>query len=145
MTVSDKINKAELIIEEVNCYFGVDCRELTRKRDVIMARQMAMYYIKTFLKLSFKDVGSFFPSIKTKDGVKDHATVVHACKVVSGLIEVDKEVKSFDEYLKPNCYGLSIYTEKDYQKHLKIREINDNLQSLDLEELNLINDNIKNK
>jgi chromosomal replication initiator protein DnaA len=59
----------------------------TRKREIVQARQIAMYFSKSYTKASLSSIGSMI-------GGKDHATVLHACKTISNLIETDKSFKS---------------------------------------------------
>lgn len=63
-------------------YFGMK----TRKREIVQARQMAMY-------LSCKYTNCSLATIGTKIGRKDHATVLHAKKVILNLIDTDKKVR----------------------------------------------------
>ena len=55
----------------------------SRKREVVQARQIAMYLAKNHTDFSTSKIGKFI-------GNKDHATVLHACKTVKGQLEVDK-------------------------------------------------------
>lgn len=79
-------------IEQVVCaYFNMDIADIhsnTRRREVVQARQIAMYFSKTLTKSSLAAIGS-------KIGGKDHATVLHACKTVNNLIDTDKKFKTF--------------------------------------------------
>lgn len=50
----------------------------TRKREIVEARQLAMYLAKEYTTASLETIGS-------EIGSKDHATVLHACKVVNNL------------------------------------------------------------
>ena len=59
----------------------------TRKREIVQARQIAMYFCKTLTKASLASIGA-------QVGKKDHATVLYACKTVNNLIEIDKKFKS---------------------------------------------------
>lgn len=59
----------------------------SRKREVVQARQVAMYLAKTYTDFSTSKIGKFI-------GNKDHATVLHACKTVKGQCEVDKSFRS---------------------------------------------------
>ncbi len=69
----------------------------SRKREVVQARQIAMYLAKTYTDFSTSKIGKFI-------GNKDHATVLHACKTVKGQLEVDKnfhaEVGKIESLLK---------------------------------------------
>ncbi len=58
----------------------------TRKREVVQARQLAMYFSKNYTKFSLAYIGS-------QIGKKDHATVLYACKAVTNLIATDKSFR----------------------------------------------------
>jgi chromosomal replication initiator protein len=77
-------------IQKVVCsYFNVPVEMLlssTRKREIVQARQIAMYFSKNLTKSSLATIGS-------QIGDKDHATVLHACRTVTNLIETDKRFK----------------------------------------------------
>ncbi len=78
-------------IQKVVCnYFDVPIDSLqskTRKREIVQARQVAMYFSKNLTKSSLATIG-------TQIGGKDHATVLHACKTVNNLVETDKQFKN---------------------------------------------------
>lgn len=65
----------------------------TRKREVVQARQIAMYFSKMHTKASLASIGAHC-------GGKDHATVLHACRTVNNLMETDKRFKSYIEELE---------------------------------------------
>ncbi len=79
-------------IQKIVCdYFNISVDKIaskTRKRDVVQARQMAMYFSKKLTKSSLASIGN-------QCGNKDHATVLHACKTVSNLIDTDKSYKIY--------------------------------------------------
>lgn len=58
-----------------------------RKREVVQARQMAMFLAKKHTDNSLSKIGKMI-------GNKDHATVLHACKIIKDQIEVDKALKA---------------------------------------------------
>jgi chromosomal replication initiator protein len=64
----------------------------TRKREVVQARQIAMYFSKNLTKASLASIGMHC-------GGKDHATVLHACRTVNNLMETDKRFKAYIEEL----------------------------------------------
>ncbi len=78
-------------IQKVVCdYFNLPLEVLkskTRKREVVQARQIAMYFAKSLTKSSLSTIG-------INCGGKDHATVLHACRTVNNLIETDKKFRS---------------------------------------------------
>ncbi len=77
-------------IQKVVCdYFGIPIDLVlskTRKREIVQARQVAMFFSKSLTKSSLTTIGS-------RIGGKDHATVLHACKTVNNLIETDKHFR----------------------------------------------------
>lgn len=90
-----KNSKRELSIEYISkvvCdYFSMPVDALqakTRKREIVQARQIAMYFSKSLTKYSLASIGS-------QIGSKDHATVLHACKTVNNLKETDKNFRQF--------------------------------------------------
>ena len=77
-------------IQKVVCsYFEIPVDSIqtkTRKREIVQARQVAMFFSKNLTKASLATIGS-------QIGGKDHATVLHACKTVNNLLETDKLFK----------------------------------------------------
>ena len=85
-----KIGPKEVSIESIRkivCeYLKIDEALLDspkRTRDVAQARQIAMYLCKRHTKSPLSAIGAAI-------GGKNHATVLHACKAVSNLMETDK-------------------------------------------------------
>ena len=55
----------------------------TRKREIVIARQLSMYLAKNFTTNSLKSIGSNF-------GGKDHSTVLYSIKAVQDLMDTDQ-------------------------------------------------------
>jgi len=74
-------------IQETVCDFFNIKKELiqsaSRKREIVQARQVTMYFIKQLTELSLSQIG-------IQVGDRSHATVLHACNTVKDLAEVDK-------------------------------------------------------
>jgi chromosomal replication initiator protein len=94
-----KNTKKEISIDHiqkvVSDYFQMDVSTLqskTRKRHIVQARQLAMFFSKKFTKASLASIG-------TKIGRRDHATVLHACKTVDNLAFTDKQFRKYVEDL----------------------------------------------
>lgn len=83
-------------IQKIVCdYFGLPLEAInskTRKREIVQARQLAMYFAKKLTKASLATIGLHC-------GNKDHATVLHACRTVNNLIETDKQFRVYVEEL----------------------------------------------
>jgi chromosomal replication initiator protein len=89
-----KQSKHEITIDYIQktvCdYFNMPSDSLqskTRKREIVQARQIAMFFSKTLTKSSLASIGA-------QIGHKDHATVLHACKTVNNLIDTDKQFRN---------------------------------------------------
>ncbi len=85
----------DYIQKVVSDYFEMDVATLqskTRKRHIVQARQLAMFFAKKFTKASLASIGS-------QIGKRDHATVLHACKTVENLAETDKQFRKYKEDL----------------------------------------------
>ncbi len=85
----------EYIQKVVSEYFQMEIATLqskTRKRHIVQARQLAMYFAKKYTKASLASIGS-------QIGKRDHATVLHACKTVDNLSFTDKQFRKYVEDL----------------------------------------------
>lgn len=85
----------DYIQKVVSDYFQMDVSTLqskTRKRHIVQARQLAMFFAKKFTKASLASIGS-------QIGKRDHATVLHACKTVDNLSATDKQFRKYVEDL----------------------------------------------
>jgi chromosomal replication initiator protein len=81
-------------IQKVVCdYFNLPLETInskTRKREIVQARQLAMFFSKKHTKSSLATIGLHC-------GNKDHATVLHACRTVNNLLETDKRFRIYVE------------------------------------------------
>ncbi|UKM64559.1 chromosomal replication initiator protein DnaA [Flavobacteriaceae bacterium GSB9] len=83
----------DYIQKVVSDYFQMDVDTLqskTRKRHIVQARQLAMFFAKKLTKASLASIGS-------QIGKRDHATVLHACKTVDNLSSTDKQFRKYVE------------------------------------------------
>ncbi|MCB0501114.1 MAG: chromosomal replication initiator protein DnaA [Bacteroidetes bacterium] len=65
----------------------------TRKREVVQARQLSMFFAKEFTNSSLKAIGGHF-------GGRDHSTVIHSCQAVKNLVDTDEDFRDTVEELK---------------------------------------------
>ncbi len=100
VNITKKVNTVEKIRDLVCEYFSLTVDSIStksRKREVVQARQIAMYLSKQFTKNSLSSIGNTI-------GQRDHATVLHACKIVNDLMDCDKNfrisVKEIEAKLK---------------------------------------------
>lgn len=93
-TVSREIT-IDAIQQVVGDHFSVEVDQMkakTRKRDIVQARQIAMFFAKEMTRHSLKSIGHHF-------GGRDHSTVIHALNTVGDLVATDK-------YFKQNVYEI---------------------------------------
>lgn len=90
-----KTNAKEISIEyiqKVICdYFKISTDTInakTRKREIVQARQLSMFFARKYTKLPLSIIGAYC-------GNKDHATVLHACRTIDNLYDTDKQIKFF--------------------------------------------------
>ena len=90
VNVTRRVNTVEKIRDVVCEYFSLSVDAIStksRKREVVQARQIAMYLSKQLTKNSLSSIGFAI-------GQRDHATVLHACKIVTDLMDIDKSFRS---------------------------------------------------
>ena len=94
----------EYIQELVADHYEVAVEKLqgkTRKRSVVIARQLSMYLAKNLTNQSLKSIGSKF-------GGRDHSTVIYSCKAVQDMLDTDNMFKdTVDDLEKKITMSLS--------------------------------------
>ena len=71
----------------------IECiQQTSRKREIVQARQLSMYFAKKITKSSLSVIG-------LQCGNKDHATVLHACKTIENLRQTDRNMRAIIEEL----------------------------------------------
>ena len=95
-----KDTRVNLTIEEIQrivCeYFDMPedlVRAKTRKREVVQARQVAMYFAKQLTQHSLKTIGLHF-------GGRDHSTVIHANQSVENQIETNTKFREMIDEIR---------------------------------------------
>ena len=87
----------DYIQKTVSDYFKVEQEDLkakTRKREIVIARQVAMYFSKDYTNHSLKSIGYHF-------GGRDHSTVIHAVQSVNDMMDTNAKFRySIDELKK---------------------------------------------
>ena len=87
---------AELIMQTVSDYYGLTIDDMTgptRKREITVPRQIAMYLTREMTGMSLPQIGNVF-------GGRDHTTVLHSCKTVEANMTVNPDVKAVVEDIK---------------------------------------------
>ncbi len=86
----------DYIQKTVGEYFQIsveDLKDKTRKKEIVIARQVAMYLCKEYTNHSLKSIGYHF-------GGRDHSTVIHAVQSVNDMMEYDSKFAHQIEELK---------------------------------------------
>jgi len=68
-------------------------QQTSRKREIVQARQLSMYFAKKITKSSLAVIG-------LQCGNKDHATVLHACKTIENLRQTDRFIRNLVDDLE---------------------------------------------
>ncbi len=79
----------EFIQETVAEHYNVPVERLkqeTRKRNVVIARQLSMFLAKKLTNKSLKAIGEIF-------GGRDHSTVIYSCRAVQDMMDTDAAFK----------------------------------------------------
>lgn len=78
----------DIIIQETGRYFGIESKEIKgqrRTKNTAMARQVAMYLMRTLTNLSLEDIGEQFDN-------RNHSTVLSSTRKVEDLLRTDPEM-----------------------------------------------------
>lgn len=89
------------IKQEVAKYFQVSIEQIeskSRKHEITLARQMAIYFGKLLTQMSLKTLGSHFNN-------RDHSTVLYSCQSIENYLVTDKSVKNAFETIKKKLQG----------------------------------------
>ena len=87
---------AELIMRTVSDYYGLTLEDLTgptRRREITVPRQIAMYLTREMTGMSLPQIGIVF-------GGRDHTTVLHSCKTVEANTAASADVRAVVEDIK---------------------------------------------
>ena len=83
-----KIIDIDLISNAVSEYFKIplgDVKGKTRKKEVALARHIAMYMSHKILRLTLEEIGFYFSN-------RDHSTVIHGIKKIEELVKNDSTI-----------------------------------------------------
>jgi chromosomal replication initiator protein len=87
------------VLEAVSRYYSVSVQDMlgvSRVREILMPRQIAMHLLKKYLRMSYVRVGELF-------GGRDHTTVMNAVQKIEEKLQNDpqllREVRSLEKEL----------------------------------------------
>ena len=86
----------DVIQKKVAEHFDIRLADMTSKRrpeNIAFPRQIAMFLARQMTENSLNAIGEAF-------GGRDHGTVLHACRLVKGRMEVDAQVRQVVSYLE---------------------------------------------
>lgn len=93
--------QAKELIETVANFYGIHVSEmigLSRKRELVVPRQVAMYLMR-------EEVGASFPLIGKELGNRDHTTAMHAYEKIKEEIEQNSRTKQEIDLIKQRLYN----------------------------------------
>ncbi len=85
-----KTLSARLVIERAAGYYDLSIDDITgpkRDKEIVLARQVAMYLMRHEMSLSF-------PKIAKAVGGRDHTTAMHSVQKIEKLVEIDEMLRS---------------------------------------------------
>ena len=71
----------------------IELKSTTRTRSISLPRQIAMYLIRKYTGIGFKEIGQYF-------GGKDHTTILHACNKIEKGCESDPAIRDAVESIQ---------------------------------------------
>jgi chromosomal replication initiator protein len=92
------------IIKAIAQYYEINEKvmfEKTRRKEIVRPRQVAMFLLR-------EDLNTSYPFIGQKFGQRDHTTVIHAYKKISGLIKKDDKLNNDVNNIREILYGKDV-------------------------------------
>ena len=88
------------LLESISVFYDISMENLlgaSRKKELVVPRQIAMFLMREELKASYPNIGQ-------EIGGRDHTTAMHACIKVTTLIEMDEKIKNDILILRQKIY-----------------------------------------
>ncbi len=89
------------IIETVTEYFDIKLSDLvgnSRKKELVLPRQVSMYLMR-------QELNSSYPNIGQELGGRDHTTAMHACSKIGNVIKDNEQLNQDIELIKQRLYA----------------------------------------
>lgn len=80
----------EKIIEIISKYYKLNKQDIlgkSRRKDIVLARQISMWMIRNLTSLSYKEIGKLFKG-------KDHSTVIASIEKIDSQMKINEAVKN---------------------------------------------------
>ncbi len=88
------------LLQTIAAFYDINFDHLvgtSRKKELVVPRQIAMWLMREELKSSYPNIGQ-------EIGGRDHTTAMHACLKITTLIEIDEKIKNDVLVLKQKIY-----------------------------------------
>lgn len=105
--IKEKVITIDSIKQIVASHFKLPIEVMeskSRKHQITLARQFAMYFAKKLLKIPLKNIGEYF-------GNRDHTTVLHSIQTIDNYLKYDRVARKNYEVILSNLkkeHGLDI-------------------------------------
>src|SRR3989338_6358985 len=97
-----KVITPKEVIQCVANFYDIPAKNLlekTRRKEIVRARQIAMYILR-------EDFNASLPFIGQEFGGKDHTTVLYACEKIKNEIKINERLREELKYLKEQLYNI---------------------------------------
>jgi len=95
-----RVLSMETIVKNVVAFYGISAEILKQKgrgsKESVLARQVAMYFMRTELNKSFEHIGKYFN--------RDHSTSLYACKLIEKKMKDEMPFNLEIKRIKKNLY-----------------------------------------
>ena len=101
-----------MIISVVFDYFGIQSNLRTanvRNREVVVAKQISMFYIRKYTRQSYAGIGNYF--------FRDHATVMYAIKTINNLMCYDRHFREDIKHIETRIFSRIVIDEHRYDQY----------------------------
>ena len=119
LNLEEKRYKAWKVSNLLNEHFNVDCSILRRTNNIVIPRQIAIYFIDKYIPMVDAEIGKLF--VRENGNPLNHATIIHAKNKVADLIRFDKETRKIVKELEGQVKELAKYTDIELIK-FKLKE-----------------------
>lgn len=95
-----KILTPNQVIKNIASFYDMTEKQIlekTRRKEIVYARQIAMYILR-------EDFNNSLPFIGQKFGDKDHTTVLHACNKITEQLKQNEKTKEEIKYIREQLY-----------------------------------------
>lgn len=93
--LKSQIERADVIISKVAAFYGMSNAEIRgkcRKKELVKARWLAMYFIRSKTDFTLNTIGDLFG--------RDHTTVIHALRTINDIMSLHYETDLKEDLIK---------------------------------------------